>query len=186
MKRTKAVCRAVMPYMLLLFFALSGCAAPAADVSAPPPAAPVSPAVPTPQNPPPEPPAPPEKPDPSRMTGEILSAMTFPDMVELDEKKTELFYGLNKEVYDAASIYLCAEAQAYEVAVIRAKENQANVVIKGIEERLLTQKDSFKDYLPEQYDLLQNALLKANGDYILFAVTDDNELCEEIFDRYFP
>lgn len=178
-----------LPLLLLIFLFLfaAGCTAPEepnAPVSTPPAVTPAEPSAPAPSQPEPQPPVS-SIISASAIAGEILKSQDFPDMVELNEKKTELFYSISKAVYEECAIFVCADTAAYEVAVIKAKANQASVVLQGIEARLLAQKDSFRDYMPEQYDLLENALLKANGDYILFVVADDSTQCEEIFDKYF-
>ena len=54
-----------------------------------------------------------------------------------------------------------------------------------IRERLEEQAANFKDYLPDEYYLIEKNVLKTKGNYILFAISEDVDKIEKIFDESF-
>ena len=115
----------------------------------------------------------------------IMDEIEFPDMMELPENRISLFYSLDNRVYEDISVHISEDGiYANEIAIIKIKSGQADAALGGVKDRLEGQKSDFKEYIPEQYALLEKALIKVSGDYLIFAVTEDNNKAERIFDEY--
>ena len=111
----------------------------------------------------------------------------FKDMVKIDNDKIQRIYGINSSDIESSFVYISSSnVKADEVAVIKVKDlNKVSEVEDKISKRIEKQSNSFKDYVPDQYDLVQNNLLKNNSKYILFIVSQNKDKYEEIFDAAF-
>lgn len=54
-----------------------------------------------------------------------------------------------------------------------------------ISHRIEIQAKNFKDYLPDEYFLIEKHVLKSKDNYILFIISEDADVIEDIFDRSF-
>lgn len=117
----------------------------------------------------------------------IKESVDFSNMVELDEDRFERIYGVDLNKIEDFFIYVpSSNISASEVAVIKVKDSSDVDYIKDkINMRVEKQAKSFKDYLPEEYYLIDNHILKSKGDYILFVISEDADKIEEIFDNSF-
>lgn len=117
----------------------------------------------------------------------IREAVKFPEMVEMDGKKLEKLYKIQPGTLDGFWGYLAfSNIKADEILIIKVKDsNDVENVRKSINVRIEQQANSFKDYLPNEYHLIQNHVLKTRGNYILFAVSKDADKIEDAFDRSF-
>lgn len=114
----------------------------------------------------------------------IKNSTEFADMQEGNEEKLEKFVGVKSEDIEEISFYIPkTNLQADEVAVIKVKdEAKVEDMKKQIEAKVNENGEGFKDYLPEQYNLVENKVLKSERTYILLAVSKDAEKIEEAFD----
>jgi len=137
----------------------------------------------------------PSKPDDTAPDGEltaddiaqrIMDAVEFPEMVKLNDKRLTLFYGLDVADVEQYSVFVCSDSiQCDELAVIKARPDMADVVLMGVKSRWEEQKESFLDYLPEQYAVLEKAVIKVKGDYVFMAVSPEAGAASGIFDACF-
>ena len=105
-----------------------------------------------------------------------------------DNKKTEK----NPQVLDIMSEIKktmdisSSNIEASEVGIIKVKDaSAANGIKDKIEKRIQQQSSSFKDYLPDEYELLQNHVLKVKDKYIFYVVSKDADKIENTFDGFF-
>lgn len=111
--------------------------------------------------------------------------------VKLDEMKAgdihklqKLYHIRNEEVENFVLYVALTNMKANEVAVIKVKDASeiANIKQKIIK-RVETQKKKCKDYIPKEYALIENYILKTNGNYIIFAICQDAPQIERAFDE---
>lgn len=127
----------------------------------------------------------------SKPLGEITKAVLdsgidFPEMVEVSEDNFGFKYDIDAEDYSEFSVYWAGSGgDSDEVCIIKAKEGKADSVKEDVQERLNSQKDVFKDYVPEEYDKLCKSEVKTEGDYVYWVCTDDNSKAEETLLSYF-
>lgn len=117
----------------------------------------------------------------------IKESVDLSDMVELDESKFERIYGVKLDKIDAFFAYVpSSNISASEIAVIKVKDSSDVEEVKAkISARVQKQATSFKDYLPEEYYLIENHILKSKGDYVLFVISKEADDIEKIFDSSF-
>lgn len=118
--------------------------------------------------------------------GEALKGeLGLTEGIILDQDKFDYFYGINKDSVLEYYVVVGDNINADELAVIQAKEGSAEEVKKGVEARLNAQKESFKDYLPEEYKVLESAIITQKGDYIFYCAGEEAEKVKLSFDKFF-
>lgn len=65
--------------------------------------------------------------------------------------------------------------KAYGVAIIKPLENHEYAVKDGLTKFVETQKSSFDQYLPDQYDIADKAKVEKIGDYYVLVMCEDSE-----------
>lgn len=117
----------------------------------------------------------------------IKESVDFSDMVEVDKDKFERIYGIDTDKVEEFFAYApSSNISASELAVIKVKDSSDLDYLKEkINMRVEKQAKSFKDYLPEEYYLIENHILKSKKDYVLFVISNDADEIEEIFDASF-
>lgn len=104
-----------------------------------------------------------------------------------NSEKLEKLYGINSEELEEFLLYTPkTNIEVNEIGIFKVKDSKDIDIIKGkIEERIEGQADIFKDYLPEEYYLIEKDVLKTKDKYILFIISEDGEIIEKIFDESF-
>jgi len=118
---------------------------------------------------------------------DINQSVSMPQMSELDGKKFQRLYGIDPDDVAEFSVFVSASnIKADEVAIIKVKDQKdVEDIINKINERINKQETSFKDYLPDEYYIIKNHVLKSQGDYLLLSISKDADKIEEIFDSFF-
>lgn len=115
----------------------------------------------------------------------IKQAASMDNMKKGDSSRLKKLYRLDpSEVQDFVLYTAESNVEANELAVIKLKQEiQAEGVKAKIMKRIEAQEVKLKDYRPEQFYLVEKHVLKVNGRYILFAVSEDAEKIERAFDE---
>lgn len=71
--------------------------------------------------------------------------------------------------------------KATEYLVVKAADGQVDAVKNGMLKRQADLDAQWKQYLPEQYELVKNYKLVANGNYVLFVIGDNADGAVETF-----
>lgn len=117
------------------------------------------------------------------ITDAVFHAVSFPEMVALNDKRLELFYFLDLDQVEDYSVFMSAESTcADELAVIKAKSGCASFVLEAVKQRISDQQSSLAGYLPEQAKRVEEGALKVAGDYVFFAVCDDPSAAQTAFE----
>lgn len=100
------------------------------------------------------------------------------DMSNMQEAKASMFkrlYGLSASDFEQVLLYYpTTNMGAEEIFLAKlADVSQKEMVESAIASRLATQKKSFDGYGVEQTELLNNSIISAPGNYILFVVHPD-------------
>jgi hypothetical protein len=118
---------------------------------------------------------------------EIESTVTLPEFIAIEEKELTDFFGLDPADFKKIIIRIGAESiLADEIVICEAKDEEATARIKkGLEEHLQNQINSFKTYIPAEYDKLKDVTVNIKGNYIYYAVSSSAETINGIFNKYF-
>lgn len=96
-------------------------------------------------------------------------------------------YGLSAEDYSEFSAYVNnSGTDQDEIVIVKASSSDK---VAGIEEKLnnkMTAKlNSTKNYLPEQYAMIEKCEVKSNGNYVRMIISPDAEGMVEIYNAQF-
>jgi len=92
-------------------------------------------------------------------------------------------YGLDASQVEDFALYTApSNIRAEEILVLKLKDVQDMDEVRAkIQERIAKRADSFRDYLPEQYALIENHCLMTAGNYVFLAIVEDVAAAEEAF-----
>ena len=98
----------------------------------------------------------------------------------------DYFEGLDPDFIEDFSYVICASgAYPDEIAVMKfMSEANAQDAVSAVQSRLEEQKSTYKDYTPDEYYKIENAVVKQSGVWIYYLVTSDNENAEKIVNNY--
>jgi hypothetical protein len=126
-------------------------------------------------------------PEVSQIEESVMKNIDITDMIKLDDKKLERVYGIKADEVEGYFVYVStSNVKADEVAVFKAKDaNGAEYLKTKIADRMVQLGKSFKDYLPEQYSLIEKNTLEIKGNYVFLVVSKDGEDIKALFDKCF-
>ncbi|GAB0169858.1 DUF4358 domain-containing protein [Lysinibacillus sp. CTST325] len=116
---------------------------------------------------------------------QIGHATNLEEMKEGDNKKLQKLYNINTDEVENFVLFTApTNIKADEIAVIKVKDmknidNMKEKILNRIEKK----SKSFKDYLPEEYFLIEKHVLKTKDSYILLAISKDSDEIEKTFDK---
>ena len=101
----------------------------------------------------------------------IEETVELPSMMELDDSTLKDVYGIDAadlESYVARIPMMNVHATEFFIA--KVKDGRMDSVKEAIEKRQADLVTVWEQYLPEQYELVQNYKLETEGNYVLFCV----------------
>ncbi len=118
----------------------------------------------------------------------ITRGAALPDMVTLDSASVEDYYGISQEMYTDYVCYAATDGLlADEVMLIRAKDQAVGKQISALlADHLVYRQNEMRDYLPEQYALLQDATLAEKDLVIALIVSSDGQKINSAFQKALP
>jgi len=107
----------------------------------------------------------------------FMNKCAFDQMEQAGDMRLKRAFSLNAADYDGYLYFTPNNTMSVdEFLVIKLQEDsQADAVLSAIDYRLATQKRNFDGYGVDQTDLLNNATILQDGNYIVFAVGDGAE-----------
>ena len=108
-------------------------------------------------------------------------------MVESDSDKLKKLYDIDADKIEGFKLYTAkTNIEANELLILKVKDKEdIDGINEAINDRIETQSNSFKDYLPDESYLIENHILKSNGNYIVFIISEEAEQIENAFDESF-
>ena len=102
------------------------------------------------------------------------------------ESLGDYFDGLATDTITDAAYRICASgAYPDEVAIFKfASADDAKAAVSAVNDRLEYQKKTYKDYTPEEYYKLEDAVVKQSGEWLYYLVTSDNSRAQEIAESF--
>ncbi len=117
----------------------------------------------------------------------VLETVDTSAMLEADNQMIKRLYGIDPNSYDGVVLYYPSTNMGAEEIFLAKLKNveQAGEVKKAIEGRLASQKKSFDGYGTNQTELLNNSILRVEGNYALFVVAEDPTKASGAFSKLF-
>jgi cytidylate kinase len=120
----------------------------------------------------------------SQVIDKVKQSEDLTQMKEGDAEKLKKLYGIDSAKLDGFALYTASSnIKADELLVVKVKDTKDIDDVKSkITDRVEKQSQSFKDYLPDEYSLIEKHVLKDTGDFILFDISKNSDKVEESFD----
>ena len=117
----------------------------------------------------------------------VIEAVDTSAMLEADNQMIKRLYGIDPNLYDGTVLYYpSTNMGAEEVFLAKLKSvEQADEIKAAIEGRLASQKKSFDGYGTNQTELLNNCVLRVEGNYALFVVAEDPSKASGAFTKLY-
>ncbi|EGD48375.1 hypothetical protein Cpap_2527 [Ruminiclostridium papyrosolvens DSM 2782] len=115
----------------------------------------------------------------------IKKVANVTDMRIEDGSKLKKLYGIDEAKLDGFYLYRAgSNVKADEILILKVKDkNDMEDIKSNINKRIEKQEASFKDYLPKEYDLIKNNVIKTKDNFLLFAVSQDADKISSAFDE---
>ena len=115
----------------------------------------------------------------------VLTAMDVPAMLPLDAEMQLDYCGIDSATVKESVVAICADSlRADEIWLIEAQDEDAAKAIVGLAEFRLEQKSEESiTYSPEQYEVIQKAVLLQKGNYVILLVSPIAETLWETVER---
>ena len=103
------------------------------------------------------------------------------ELMAVPEKMISDYYTLPNGKVSEYAVYVSGTgATASELAVFKCSSDAVKDVKAAVETRIAEQIASYEGYRPDEKFRLEKALLVTEGDYVVFAVSNDNEAIEKL------
>lgn len=104
-----------------------------------------------------------------------------------DDRDLEELYGIGIEDIDEYVLYTApSNLEADEIVIIKAKDTKdIEIIREKIAKRVETIGTSFKDYIPEEYHLVEKHIVDSKQNYVIFIVSEKADEIEEVFKNSF-
>ena len=116
---------------------------------------------------------------------QLIALPDMPAMIELPEDKALDFLGLDmSQCVQAVAAISAMNIQADEIWLVEAKDSSAAAEIEELARSRVEQRmEEFKNYAPDQYQVLENAAILREGNYVVLLASQDIEALKAAFDK---
>lgn len=113
----------------------------------------------------------------------VLASLEQDNLEEGDMQMFRRFYDLDPSVYqEIVYYYPASNMAAEELLLVRLQDHtQEEALLSAIQARLDAQIKNFEGYGVEQTAMLENAVVKAKGNYVLFVSAKDPDAAAKAF-----
>lgn len=118
---------------------------------------------------------------------EIKKTVDVSNMVNGDGKTLRKLYGINKEEVDKFLLYAPkSNMDADEILILKIKsQDDLKAIKEKVQSRIDKQEKSFMQYRPKEYEIIKKCVLKEEGEYLIFIISKDSSMIENIVDSCF-
>ena len=114
-----------------------------------------------------------------------ISKNEMPALIDLDSDTLSAVYGISSSDLES---YICKmpmmATHATEFFIAKVKDGKMDTVKAAVEKHQDDLEAQWSQYLPEQLELVKNYKLVTNGNYILFAISDQVDSAVTAFNTY--
>lgn len=118
----------------------------------------------------------------SERVAELAGQIELPSMAEVTADNLSTFLGIDSEKVSEFSAQICASgAMPDEFGVFVAVDENAAADIKStLESRIEKQRDTYKDYTPDEMYKFDDCFAEQDGKCVFYAICADNKLAADI------
>ena len=112
----------------------------------------------------------------------ISDSVEFTELIALtNDNIGPRYYGIDLEAIEEYEVLVCSSgALADEVAVFKMKDREdVEDMLDVVRDRKQDLYDRFVDYVPEEVNKINNAVIGSNGNYVYFVVSSNNSAAKK-------
>lgn len=119
--------------------------------------------------------------EPSVLADTLNSTLTFQDeMTSVDTAAVVRLYGIDEADMAAYKVYTSTGATAEEIAVFKAKDEEAaDRIYQAMQTRVENQKTAYESYNPNEMKKLQDPFIRKQGVMVVLCISDDTPAAEQ-------
>jgi len=116
----------------------------------------------------------------------IIEEIDMGSMVTMPDEMAEASYPFDRNIVSEFVIYQAMmNVHSDEFAVFKVKDKEKiSEIESAIENRVKELNKIWETYLPDQHEKVKNYIIEKNGNYVIFAITNDQAKVKEIFNNF--
>lgn len=116
----------------------------------------------------------------------IAESGAFEDEIaKIDSEMIMSDYNITTDEVEGFVSYQGSGATSEEIVILKVKDkSNLNDVKDKINSRIQERKQAFQSYLPEEVGKIDNNILRVEGNYIIFCVSNDSSKVNQIINEY--
>ncbi len=124
--------------------------------------------------------------DPQALADDLLANASFTDSLsQLDAAVIPAYYGVDTADYTSALVYCGTAATAEQIVIFEAVDSAAAERLLSTLQSFIADKiEAYKSYGPAAAMSLENAAVKAIGNYVVAVVCSDSDSANAIVEQY--
>ena len=117
---------------------------------------------------------------------DLMTQVTVDDPFVMNENDLLDFFGIQETDWEEFAAVTCGNGiSAQEIVLVKAvDEDSAETVQEKLDDRLESRAAQAKDYLPEEYEIIQACETTRHGVYVSMIVHPEHEELEELYLAY--
>ena len=123
--------------------------------------------------------------DIENLASKILESGAFEDeLIKVDSKMIISDYNFTPNEIENLVSYQGSGATSEEIVILKAKDkSELNSIKDKINERIEDRKEAFKSYLPKEVGKIDNNILKVEGNYVIFCVSNNSSIVNQVINN---
>ncbi|MBC8535722.1 DUF4358 domain-containing protein [Feifania hominis] len=128
-------------------------------------------------DPTPEPEPVPESTTPEEIVDKVKLTYPSSGTMSLSDSELKTFYGIDPSLLESYCVEIpTMNINAHEIAVFLLKDSaDSKAVMEACKTRAEAIQKTFEDYLPDQFDIASNPVIKSSGRYVYFVIDENAE-----------
>ena len=120
------------------------------------------------------------------LASKILQSGAFADeLIKVDSEMIMSDYNFTADEVEEFVSYQGSGATSEEIVILKVKDkSNLNSIKDKINARIEERKEDFQSYLPKEVGKIDSSILRGEGNYIIFCVSNDSSKVNQIINDY--
>ena len=120
------------------------------------------------------------------LASKILQSGAFEDeLIKVDSEMIMKDYNFTADEVEEFVSYQGSGATSEEIVILKVKDkSNLNSIKDKINARIEERKEAFQSYLPKEVGKIDSSILRGEGNYIIFCVSNDSSKVNQIINDY--
>ncbi len=120
------------------------------------------------------------------LASKILQSGAFADeLIKVDSEMIMSDYNFTADEVEEFVSYQGSGATSEEIVILKVKDkSNLNSIKDKINARIEERKEAFQSYLPKEVGKIDSSILRVEGNYIIFCVSNDSSKVNQIINDY--